>query len=384
MTVDRAGVVLLHQQYGPYHVARARALAARLEGRVHFVQLASRQESHPWEVVGPAPRIDTVVDGAFESASKELVAARLRRMLDELRPGVIVIAGYAHPAMREAARWCRRHGAASILLSDSHHVDRRRLRVKEWAKRAWVSRHFHAAFVAGSTSAAYARDLGLATSRIWRGYDVVDNAFFAEAAASGKARGEAFFRELKLPERVFLYVGRLSQEKNLERLLDATEEYQRRAGARAWGLLLVGGGPQQPMLEDRIRSRRGIAITGFKQMRELAELYGAASALVLPSLSEPWGLVINEAMAAGLPVLGSDRAGAVFDLVFPGVNGYIFDPEDRSDLVDAMLRMSSDQVDRENMGTASRRLISGYTPEAWAATLADCIEVTVARRRAEG
>jgi glycosyltransferase involved in cell wall biosynthesis len=382
MTADQAGVVLLHQQYGPYHVARARALETRLRGRVHFVQLASNEQSHPWEVADSSPHIRTVLPGAFEQLAGAKLASRLGAVLDTIRPDVVVIAGYAVPAMREAARWCRRHDAASILLCDSHHVDRPRVRFKEWAKRVWISRHFQSAFTAGASSAAYARDLGFATSQIWRGYDVVDNAFFEQAATAGRARGQLLFRKLGLPEHVFLYVGRFNHEKNLDGLLDAMQAYRRRSGARAWGLLLVGDGPEREALEERVRSvQPGVAMTGFKQASELAELYGAASGFILPSLSEPWGLVINEAMAAGLPILASDRVGAMFDLVFPGINGYVFNPESRDDMVEAMLRLSSDQVDREAMGKASRRLVAGYTPETWAAALTDCIEVTVARRR---
>jgi 1,2-diacylglycerol 3-alpha-glucosyltransferase len=381
MTRAPSSVVLLHQQYGPYHVARARALEKRLPGRVHFVQLASRQESHPWEIREPSPDIRTVAEGTFERLSGRELASRLRHLLETVVPGVIVIAGYAHPAMREAARWCRQRGAASILLCDSHHADRRRIRFKEWAKRLWIARHFDAAFTAGALSAGYAHDLGFAMSRIWRGYDVVDNAFFESAAAAGRARGQALLRELGLPEHVFLYVGRFSPEKNLLRLIHAMQDYRRRAGSRAWGLLLVGDGPELELLRRTIDEKpEGIAVAGFQQAPELAELYGAASALVLPSLSEPWGLVINEAMAAGLPILASDRAGAIFDLVFPGINGYIFDPENGEDLLQAMLRLSSDRVNREAMGNASRRIVAVYTPETWADALGDCIEVTLARR----
>jgi len=380
-----AEVSLLHHQYGPYHVARAHAFVRRVPDRVRFIQLASREAARGWQVQGSAPEILTVAEGTLEQLSERRLARLTSELLDRLRPGVVVIAGYAHPAMRAAARWCRRNDAASILLSDSHRVDRRRNGLKEWAKRVWISRHFDAAFTAGATSASYAQGLGFASSRIWRGYDVVDNAFFAERARAARMRGPSLLRELGLPERVFLYVGRFSPEKNLHGLLDAMTEYRRRAGAKAWGLLLVGSGPEQESIERRVSSMSGgVAVTGFKQMDELAEVYGAAAALVLPSKSEPWGLVVNEAMAAGLPILASDRVGAVLDLVFPGINGYVFDPERRQDMVDAMLRLSSEQVDLRAMGASSERIIANFTPETWAASLYDCIELTLARRARGG
>jgi glycosyltransferase involved in cell wall biosynthesis len=184
---------------------------------------------------------------------------------------------------------------------------------------------------------------------------------------------------------VFLFVGRLSAEKNLHRLLDAMAEYRRRAGTSAWGLLLVGSGPEADSIERRAQSMRGaVALVGFKQLAELAQIYATAAALILPSTSEPWGLVVNEAMAAGLPVLVSDRAGSASDLVFPGVNGYVFNPLATESMVEVMLRVSSPDVDREAMGLASQRIIANYTPETWATALTDAVEVTLRRRSRAG
>jgi glycosyltransferase involved in cell wall biosynthesis len=257
--------------------------------------------------------------------------------------------------------------------------------VKEWGKRAWVSRHFDAAFTAGAVSAGYARALGFGPSQIWRGYDVVDNDAFARGAELARSRGSSLLQELGLPQQVFVYVGRFSPEKNLQALLDATVEYRRRAGSAAWGMLLVGAGPDASALERRVSELRGsVAMTGFRQIDQLPEVYAAASALILPSTSEPWGLVVNEAMACGLPILASERCGAALDLVFPGINGYIFDPDSVDDMVQAMLRMSAERVDRKAMGLASQRIVANYTLETWAAALSDCIDVTLARRQRSG
>jgi 1,2-diacylglycerol 3-alpha-glucosyltransferase len=103
--------------------------------------------------------------------------------------------------------------------------------------------------------------------------------------------------------------------------------------------------------------------------------------LVLPSVSETWGLVVNEALAAGLPVLVSHRCGCVPELVRQGWNGYLCDPLDAGDMARWMAVLSSPAVDLEAMGTASRRIIDLYTPETWAHGLADCIEQTAVLKR---
>jgi 1,2-diacylglycerol 3-alpha-glucosyltransferase len=383
MPRDPRGVAFIHQQFGPYHVARARALEQRFAGRACFIQLASREALREWQLRGPAPELMTVAQGSLEEISVARLCEGLTSTLADVCPAAVVIAGYAHPAMRAAARWCRRNGVAAILLSDSHRHDRTRFRLKEWAKRAWIRRHFDGVFTAGAASMAYARELGFDASEIWRGYDVVDNDYFAAEASRAVGDAPRLRHELGLPEKFFLYVGRFSPEKNLPMLLDAMAAYRRRAGAGAWGLLLVGSGPEGPALERRASEMQGfVAITGFKQIDLLPQIYAAASALVLPSISEPWGLVINEAMACGLPILASERAGAAVDLVFPGINGYVFDPANQRDLVECMLRLSSDRVDLAAMGNASRRLIAGFTLETWATALIDCIDVTLGRRAA--
>ena len=95
-------------------------------------------------------------------------------------------------------------------------------------------------------------------------------------------------------------------------------------------------------------------------------------------MSETWGLVVNEAMAAGLPVIVSHRCGCVAELVRHGLNGYVVNPLDVDGMAQTMGVMSSTLVDYVSMGEASRQIVALYTPETWANSLADCIERTAA------
>jgi glycosyltransferase involved in cell wall biosynthesis len=220
--------------------------------------------------------------------------------------------------------------------------------------------------------------MGFPRERIWTGYDVVENREFADGAVAARSQGDSLRRRLGLPERYFLFMGRFAPEKNLPRLFEAYARYRTAAGHRAWGLVLVGSGPQEPMLRARAQDLRDVVFAGFQQGDAVPAYYGLASSLVLPSISETWGLVVNEAMAAGLPVLVSHRCGCVPELVRPGVNGYVCDPLDTDGMARLLGVMSSDTADVGKMGEASRQIVALYTPETWAQTLADCIEQTLA------
>src|ERR1700730_13703543 len=383
MTGRDRSVAIIHHQLGPYHRARARAFERTYPGKAHFIQLASHEALRDWRAEDPLAEVHTVAHGTLERLSGRELGVALEKLLNRLTPGTVVIPGYSHPMTRVAARWCRRNHAASVLLADSHHLDHPRSKWKELLKRTWVRSHFDAAFTAGSVSASYRQTLGIPHSRMWRGCDVVDNEFFSMRAAFARQRGPVLREELGFPERYFLYVGRVSAEKNLFRLLDALNTYHRSCGAEAWGLVMVGGGPMQKEISRRVSAlrRKDVIVSPFRQADELSSYYAFASALVLPSVSEPWGLVVNEAMASGLPILASERCGCVMELVFPGINGYIFDPLRVENLVEVMERITSSKVDRLTMGAASVRIVGNFTPETWATSLADCIAVTLERKR---
>src|SRR5207247_9691952 len=136
----------------------------------------------------------------------------------------------------------------------------------------------------------------------------VDNGYFTGMAAVIRADPKWWRTRLWLPDRYFLYVGRCSSEKNLIRLLHAYRHY-RKQHPEGWQLVLVGDGPQRAELEDCARASgiRDILWCGFKQIDELPTYYALSGCFILPSTSEPWGLVVNEAMACGLPVLVSSR-----------------------------------------------------------------------------
>ncbi len=191
----------------------------------------------------------------------------------------------------------------------------------------------------------------------------MDNAFFARRVTEIRSNGNVEWQS-----GAFLFVGRLAEVKNLPVLLDAYCSYKRNGGHR--NLEIVGHGPMEDTLKASVQ-RTGledsVRFFGFQPYDSIPEWYARAACLILPSMSEPWGLVVNEAMASGLPVIVSDRCGCADDLVEDSVNGYIFPAEDVDWLTRRMLAFDAlSGADRKAMGSRSQEIVARFSPETWA------------------
>ena len=357
-------IVVLFDFIGPYHVARLKSANTRME--VHVIEIRRKSREYGW--ARPAHvglRLHTLDTGPDESATQ-----RIQETLSSLRPDVVAIPGWSDPSALAALLWSIRTRTPRVVMSASTFND---------APRTWMTEHlksmivccFSAALCGGSAQAAYLARLGLPDNRVYVGYDVVDNAHFAKGAANA-AETRGIRAQLGLPSQYILSSCRFIPKKNLWRLLAAFAVYRERAGDVAWDLVLLGDGPLGPMLCAEV-GRLGlwghVHLPGFRQYEELPAYYGLAEAFVHASTVEQWGLVVNEAMAAGLPVIVSNRCGCVRDLVQDGVNGFMFDPNDVDALATQMYRMAHGNINRSAMGAASQHIIAEWGPERCATGL---------------
>ncbi|ASF45701.1 glycosyltransferase [Methylovulum psychrotolerans] len=256
-------------------------------------------------------------------------------------------------------------------MSDSTALDRPRNSIQEFIKKRIV-KLCSAGLVAGTPQFEYLHSLGIQRANIFLVYDVVDNLYFSTGADFAQQNGIIVRENIHLPEHYFLSSCRFIREKNLPNLLIAYADYKKQSGEKAWPLVLLGDGPLKAdvvKLRDELNIGNHLLLPGFKQYHELPLFYGLAKVFILSSISEPWGLVVNEAMASGLPVLVSNYCGCAADLVEEGKNGFTFDPYDVNALTQLMLRVASDDCDLDIMGAASREIISHWTPETFADNL---------------
>ena len=227
-------------------------------------------------------------------------------------------------SLASALWWAKNHQAELILWSESNRHDARSgFGWVESLKTYFLSR-CDRFVVPGKASCEYLQSLGSGERGISFAPNAVDNDWFHTQADNLRGRSSEFRARLALPPRFLLFVGRLIPEKGVFDLLEA---YSRLAIAMRSevGLVFAGDGPSKAELKRRAQCVPGqISFPGFLHREDLAGLYALAEALILPTHSDTWGLVVNEAMAAGLPVIASDAVGCVPDLVHPGKNGAVF------------------------------------------------------------
>lgn len=350
-------VVVLVQKIGPYHHARFQEAAD--QGPLVAVEFRTGDAVYAWSEVELKSRY----------LRKRTTAASLVTTLNALAPRVVVCVGYSDPEVHLAMTWALGRGIPLVTCSDSTRIDEARVGWREAIKRS-VLDGFDAALAAGIRATDYLEELGLPRDRISTAWDVIDNDYFAQGAGLARADASSNRARLGLPTRYFLCVARFVGKKNLARLIEAYAQYAAEAGPDRWSLVLSGSGPLEPELRAQIAATdltSAICLPGFLQYPDLPACYGLAGTFVLPSTTDQWGLVVNEAMAAGLPVIVSDRCGCTPDLVESGGNGFTFDPENVAALAKFLTHMAAlPEAQRAAMGKRSQEIIGSFALKTFA------------------
>lgn len=316
------------------------------------------------------------------SVRNSLIIAALNR----LNPDLLVICGYGVIGMLACLQWAkaRENPIPVVLLSESQEIDFPRKPWSEYVKSRLVAM-CSSALVGGYPHAKYLSNLGMQRDKIFMGYDVVDNAYFENHSRRVRAAADPWLRRLGLSSNYLLCSARFIQKKNLIRLLKAYRIFLDSSKIESCSsplpnLVILGDGPQRSEIEASIEDLSLVGcvhLPGFRQIDELPAFYALAAAFILPSTTEQWGLVVNEAMASGLPVLVSERCGCASDLVENGVNGYTFDPYNVNEIARMMAQIASPDCDRVAMGEASRVIISRWSPEAFASGLESAVNTAM-------
>lgn len=368
----KLSVAMVWSQFAAYHVDRCEAVARRLSDRAEIlaVEVATTSVDYAWEpsgdVVG-ARKVTLFPGQSFDSIPP---LRRFRAMFAAVKHCDMVAIGISY-GERDAIllSWALRMlGKKVVVFSESKFDDTRRSVWFELTK-SMILGCYSAAIVGGRRHIDYFRFLRFQQRPVLPGYDGVGMDRVRRQAGGILAPAGVPFCS-----RPFVYVGRFVNKKNLVRLAEGYARYVELAGDAPRRLILVGSGSE----EDRLRRRIAdlgighlIDFPGFLSAEAVSRTLAGSLALMLVSAEEQWGLVVNEALALGLPAVISHEVGSGDALVRNFVNGFVVESNCPEAIGRAMLHLSADEGTWENMVAASHaRAWMGDTDR-----LADAVEL---------
>jgi glycosyltransferase involved in cell wall biosynthesis len=352
--VQNLRVLMIYIEPAPYILDLIRGLREEHPQLKLHVLFITQIASQPW---GDMPEID----------GQELLPAGRRQALSRIRSAIgaggldwLHLAGWGHPLLKAALRYGKMAGLRISMESDSQNPF-----VESGWKRSLKALLYPRLFAdvdlffpGGSRQKRYLCGFGVRESKLRIAQMTVDVDRIIGMAEEIRERRAVILSTLGLAkaETLFVFVGRLEPYKGIELLLKAFANIN----VPNTGLLIVGDGSCRPIVEKAAANDHRVRYVGRRGFEGVVEALAVADVSVVPSSFEPWGLVVNEAMAAGLPVIASDRVGAVDDLVVENESGIVFPSGDILALMAAMRRLAEDATLRARLAGSGRRLISTW------------------------
>jgi len=355
-------ILFFLRRIGPYHHARFQSVADRIKLIVIETRPGSQEYAWQFNPQGSYTALQLPLGENLETGLRgNTLIQELESIFIKTRPEVVVTTGWADHEYHQVALIARKSSLPLLMISDSRWEDEPRKKWKEKLKKI-VLKSYSAALVAGSASARYLVKLGFDQRYIFTAWDVVDNDYFSKTS-----------REYAFEDRYFLCISRFIEKKNLFGLIDSFHSYSKNGGKRK--LVIIGGGELKNQIIDRIKSyaiENEVLIHDFIQYDELPKRLEQALCLILPSFTDQWGLVVNEAMAASLPVIVSSNCGCCEDIVEHEKNGFVFNPKVTNELTDCLSKMDlKAERDWIEMGNYSKQIIDQWGLEKFANGLID-------------
>lgn len=335
----------MYTRLAGYTVACLRAL--RQTAGVELLVFAQAPEANAPFSTETIQTLGNVRGREAETPQSILAAAR------EFRPDAVLVSGWTDRGYVPVCRSLKEAGVPIVSGCDNQWTGNARQRLATLAAPWHLHRFIDVLWVPGERQRMFANALGYRGKRCWDGYYACDLEAFAAARTTSAAS-----------PRAFLFVGRYIPEKGIETLATAYRQYRERV-ADPWPLVCAGAGPLRNTLVKCLADDRG-----FVQPKDLPAVMAGATAFILPSHFEPWGVVLQEAAAAGLPLIATRACGAAVHLLRDGWNGYACEPGCATSLAEAMVSMhETDASSRQAMRQASSHLAAQYSPQLWAETL---------------
>ncbi len=373
-------VVLLSEMLQPYRVPVFNALAERDDLEFHVLLLSIIEANREWDVPFSRCRFEYTVlpsrDIYIHSLDWGLHFNKgVTENLDRLNPDVIVGTGYSSPTLWIAQHWAKKHKRGYVLWSGSTEASSRLQNPLMKAMKRLFIRRCDAFLTYGSEATRTIANLGASPDRIVTGCNTVDIDDFARITEAARNSTDFPAWRQKFPQRIILFVGQMIERKGVADLLAAF----RRVQTPDAGLILVGNGPLLEEYKNQTRDLKNVFWEGYVQSSEMGPYLAAADVLVMPSLIEVWGLVVNEAMAAGVPVIATTCSGSTRDLIEDGKNGYGFTAGDVNQLSGLLESVIKEPSRWESMGQEAALRIRSCSPTHYGAKLREAAQIASGR-----
>jgi glycosyltransferase involved in cell wall biosynthesis len=318
------------------------------EAEVHIVRFPVNKE---------APFVFDQTHNLFLYQRDEFTSMELIDFAKSLQPDIVLCSGWVDKSYLKICRYFH-NTVPCILILDNHWSGNWKQWILRIFSRFTLHRMFTEVWVPGLPQKEYALKLGFKEKKIQIGFYCADTTLYSK-----------YYHKLKQTQTLnsnFLVVARYIPAKGLENLWNAFAELKDKGELKEWELYCVGAGQD---FETR-KIHPAIHHVGFKQPHEIGEIIEKTNVFVLPSLFEPWGVVVHEYAAAGYPMLLSKNVGAASAFLIPNENGYIFDPLSKESIQEGLKKMillNSEKINE--MGQKSILLSETISPEKWAQTL---------------
>jgi glycosyltransferase involved in cell wall biosynthesis len=331
-------------------------------------------QGYPYQVLDNVASVPSVT--RFSGCDTPGVHAELKA----LRPDAVVVNGWVVKTCLQALWACKRLGIPCLVRGEANNL-RARPAWKRWLQRGLVSQYTACLYI-GERNRAFYASLGVAESGLFPAPYCVENDRFEKSAKLMRENREQFRQQWQIAPAAscFLFCGKFERKKHPLELLEAFLNAQ--PSQQGLHLLMVGDGELRAQCEAVTAAHRlPVTFTGFLNQTQVVRAYVAADGLLLPSdAGETWGLVVNEAMACGLPAIVSDQVGCAADLVVPGHTGEVFAFGDWAGLSALMSKFSHDLSALHRMGVNARERITAYSPQAAASGIAAAVATVLGGR----
>ncbi len=329
-------VIIVLRNIGPYHNSRFESLVNE-NLKVYAFETRPESQEYLWSSSNSGKyQVIKFPKSIYpeKDISNKQIDFFYKKNISLIKPDVIVSIGWADRTYQRLLIYANSKKIPCMIVSDSiikKEKNKSRFFLKEILKK-FILKGYSSAFVAGRKSKEYLIRLGFKEENIFYPWDVVDNSFFEKLTSKSK----------KSQYKYFLCVSRLLERKNLFNLIKSFSNYQKEGGI--WRLKIIGSGDLYFRLKkyaENMTNHENIEIINWLQISDLVDYYKNASAFILPSYFDNWGLVVNEAISSGLPCIVSQNCGCAVDLIKNNETGFVFNPKKNYELQKYMKKVEN-------------------------------------------